>query len=122
MELEEFKEQMSMKRHEEILNALAKSIDTKPLEDLIQKNTDTLNIFISKLEEINKDRPIDVTVDNNQEDLLRELKRISKEFKDGIENIQPVDLQPLLNKKEQWEFDIQRNSEGYIEKVIAKEK
>lgn len=122
MELEEFKEQMSMKRHEEILNALAKSIDTKPLEELIQKNTDTLNIFISKLEEINKDRPIDVTVDNNQEDLLRELKRISKEFKDGIENIQPVDLQPLLNKKEQWEFDIQRNSEGYIEKVIAKEK
>lgn len=122
MELEEFKEQMSRKRHEEILNALAKSIDTKPLEDLIQKNTETLNVFINKLEEINKDRPIDVTVDNNQEDLLRELKRMSKEFKDGIENIQPVDLQPLLDKKEQWEFDIQRNSEGYIEKVIAKEK
>jgi hypothetical protein len=118
VELDEFKEQMSMKRHEEILNALAKSIDTKPLEDLIQKNTETLNIFIQKLEEINKDRPIDVTVDNNQEEIITELKNMSKELK---ESIQPVDLQPLLNKKEQWIFDIKRNSEGYIEKVIAKE-
>jgi hypothetical protein len=120
-ELEEFREQISIKRHEEILNALAKSIDTRPLEALIEKNTETLNIFIEKLKEINKDRPIDVTVENNQEGLLEEIKSMTKELKEGIENIKPTDLEPLLTKKEEWTFDIKRNSQGFIETVIARE-
>ena len=123
MELEDdFKEQISIKRHQEILKALAKSIDTTPLEKLIEKNTETLNVFISKLKEINKDRPIDVTVENNQEELVNQLKTISQEFKENIEAIPTVNLQPLLDKKEEWVFDIKRNSQGFIEKVIAKEK
>ena len=123
MELEDdFKEQISIKRHQEILSALAKSIDTTPLEKLIEKNTETLNVFISKLKEINKDRPIDVTVENNQEELVNQLKTISQEFKENIEAIPTVNLQPLLDKKEEWVFDIKRNSQGFIEKVIAKEK
>ena len=123
MELEDdFKEQISIKRHQEILSALAKSIDTTPLEKLIEKNTETLNVFISKLKEINKDRPIDVTVENNQEELVKQLKTISQEFKENIEAIPTVNLQPLLDKKEEWVFDIKRNSQGFIEKVIAKEK
>ena len=123
MELEDdFKEQISIKRHQEILKALAKSIDTTPLEKLIEKNTETLNIFISKLKEINKDRPIDITVENNQEELVNQLKIISQEFKENIESIPTVNLQPLLDKKEEWVFDIKRNSQGFIEKVIAKEK
>ena len=123
MELEDdFKEQISIKRHQEILSALAKSIDTTPLEKLIEKNTETINVFISKLKEINKDRPIDVTVENNQEELVNQLKTISKEFKENIEAIPTVNLQPLLDKKEEWVFDIKRNSQGFIEKVIAKEK
>ena len=123
MELEDdFKEQISIKRHQEILSALAKSIDTTPLEKLIEKNTETLNIFISKLKEINKDRPIDVTVENNQEELVNQLKIISQEFKENIESIPTVNLQPLLDKKEEWVFDIKRNSQGFIETVIAKEK
>ena len=123
MELEDdFKEQISIKRHQEILKALAKSIDTTPLEKLIEKNTETLDIFISKLKEINKDRPIDVTVENNQEELVNQLKTVSQEFKENIEAIPTVNLQPLLDKKEEWVFDIKRNSQGFIEKVIAKEK
>ena len=123
MELEDdFKEQISIKRHQEILSALAKSIDTTPLEKLIEKNTETLNVFISKLKEINKDRPIDVTVENNQEELVNQLKIISQEFKENIEAIPTVNLQPLLDKKEEWVFDIKRNSQGFIETVIAKEK
>ena len=123
MELEDdFKEQISIKRHQEILSALAKSIDTTPLEKLIEKNTETLNVFISKLKEINKDRPIDVTVENNQEELVKQLKTISQEFKENIEAIPTVNLQPLLDKKEEWVFDIKRNSQGFIETVIAKEK
>ena len=123
MELEDdFKEQISIKRHQEILSALAKSIDTTPLEKLIEKNTETLNIFISKLKEINKDRPIDVTVENNQEELVNQLKIISQEFKENIESIPTVNLQPLLDKKEEWVFDIKRNSQGFIETVTAREK
>jgi len=123
MELEDdFKEQISIKRHQEILKALAKSIDTTPLEKLIEKNTETLNIFISKLKEINKDRPIDVTVENNQEELVSQLKTISQEFKENIESIPTVNLQPLLDKKEEWVFDIKRNSQGFIETVTAREK
>lgn len=123
MELEDdFKEQISIKRHQEILKALAKSIDTTPLEKLIEKNTETLNVFISKLKEINKDRPIDVTVENNQEELVKQLKTISQEFKENIEAIPTVNLQPLLDKKEEWVFDIKRNSQGFIETVTAREK
>ena len=116
MEIEDdFKEQISIKRHQEILKALAKSIDTTPLEKLIEKNTETLNVFISKLKEINKDRPIDVTVENNQEELVNQLKTISQEFKENIEAIPTVNLQPLLDKKEEWVFDIKRNSQGFID-------
>ena len=123
MELEDdFKEQISIKRHQEILSALAKSIDTTPLEKLIEKNTETLNVFISKLKEINKDRPIDITVENNQEELVNQLKTISQEFKENIEAIPTVNLQPLLDKKEEWVFDIKRNSQGFIETVTAREK
>ena len=123
MELEDdFKEQISIKRHQEILSALAKSIDTTPLEKLIEKNTETLNVFISKLKEINKDRPIDVTVENNQEELVKQLKTISQEFKENIEAIPTVNLQPLLDKKEEWVFDVKRNNQGFIETITAREK
>ena len=122
MELDDFKEQISIKRHQEILKALANSVDTTFLEKLVVKNTETLNVFISKLEEINKDRPIDITVDNNQEELLNQLKEVSKEFKDSIKSIPTVNLQPLLDKKEEWVFDIKRNSQGFIETVTAREK
>ena len=122
MELDDFKEQISIKRHQEILKALANSIDTTFLEKLVEKNTETLNVFISKLEEINKDRPIDITVDNNQEELLNQLKEVSKEFKDNIESIPTVDLQPLLDKKEEWVFDVKRNNQGFIETITAREK
>lgn len=121
MELDDFKEQISIKRHQEILKALANSIDTTALEKLIEKNTETLNVFISKLKEINKDRPIDITVDNNQEALLNQLKEVSKEFKQSIENMPTVDLQPLLDKKEEWVFDVKRNNQGFIETIIARE-
>lgn len=122
MELEDdFKEQLYIKRQQEILDALTKAVDTNLLEKLIEKNTETLNIFISKLKEINKDRPIDVTVENNQEELIQQLKLLSEEFKKSIEVIPTVDLQLLLDKKEEWVFDIKRNSQGFIEKVIAKE-
>ncbi len=122
MELDDFKEQISIKRHQEILKALANSVDTTFLEKLVVKNTETLNVFISKLEEINKDRPIDITVDNNQEELLNQLKEVSKEFKDSIKSIPTVDLQPLLDKKEEWVFDVKRNNQGFIETITAREK
>ena len=122
MELDDFKEQISIKRHKEILKALANSVDTTFLEKLVVKDTETLNVFISKLEEINKDRPIDITVDNNQEELLNQLKEVSKEFKDSIKSIPTVDLQPLLDKKEEWVFDVKRNNQGFIETITAREK
>ena len=47
-ELENFKEQISSKRHQEILKALEKAVDIKPLQVILEKNTTILNNIIEK--------------------------------------------------------------------------
>lgn len=121
-ELENFKEQISSKRHQEILKALEKAVDIKPLQVILEKNTTILNSIIEKL---SQEKSLDITVDNNQGEVIKELKTLSKSFKQSLEELKfpsvEVLIPPPINKEE-WEFDIKRNKEGYIEKVIAKEK
>ena len=121
-ELENFKEQISSKRHQEILKALEKAVDIKPLQVILEKNTTILNSIIEKL---SHEKTLDITVDNNQGEVIKELKTLSKSFKQSLEELKfpsvEVLIPPPINKEE-WEFDIKRNKEGYIEKVIAKEK
>lgn len=121
-ELENFKEQIFSKRHQEILKALEKAVDIKPLQVILEKNTTILNSIIEKL---SQEKSLDITVDNNQGEVIKELKTLSKSFKQSLEELKfpsvEVLIPPPINKEE-WEFDIKRNKEGYIEKVIAKEK
>ena len=121
-ELENFKEQISSKRHQEILKALEKAVDIKPLQVILEKNTTILNSIIEKL---SQEKSLDITVDNNQGEVIKELKTLSKSFKQSLEELKFPNVEvliPLPIDKEEWEFDIKRNKEGYIEKVIAKEK
>ena len=121
-ELENFKEQISSKRHQEILKALEKAVDIKPLQVILEKNTTILNNIIEKL---SQEKSLDITVDNNQGEVIKELKTLSKSFKQSLEELKFPSVEVLIPPpidKEEWEFDIKRNKEGYIEKVIAKEK
>ena len=121
-ELENFKEQISSKRHQEILKALEKAVDIKPLQVILEKNTTILNSIIEKLPQ---EKSLDITVDNNQGEVIKELKTLSKSFKQSLEELKFPNVEVLIPPpidKEEWEFDIKRDKEGYIEKVIAKEK
>ena len=121
-ELENFKEQISSKRHQELLKALEKAVDIKPLQAILEKNTTILNNIIEKL---SQEKPLDITVDNNQGEVIKELKTLSINFKQSLEELKFPNVEvsiPSAINKEEWEFDIKRNKEGYIEKVIAKEK
>ena len=121
-ELENFKEQISSKRHQEILKALKEAVDIKPLQVILEKNTTILNSIIEKL---SQEKTLDITVDNNQGEVIKELKTLSKSFKQSLEELKFPNVEVLTPSpidKEEWEFDVKRNKEGYIEKVIAKEK
>ena len=100
-ELENFKEQIFSKRHQEILKALEKAVDIKPLQVILEKNTTILNSIIEKL---SQEKSLDITVDNNQGEVIKELKTLSKSFKQSLEELKfpsvEVLIPPPINKEE----------------------
>jgi divalent metal cation (Fe/Co/Zn/Cd) transporter len=84
--------------------------------------------FVSKLDDLSK-TPIDVKVETNQDLVVKEISVLAKKLEANISDIKKnlnqkvsidiEELKPLLEKKD-WIFDVKRNSEGFIETVIAR--
>lgn len=135
MEIDDFKRELENKRHQEVLNLLKQSLDNKKAENLIDANNKILEQFVSKLESISKDKPIDVNVETNQDLVVKEIANLTKQLKENISDfknnlnrkvsIDLEELKPFLEKQdkvEEWIFDVKRNKDGFIETIIAREK
>jgi divalent metal cation (Fe/Co/Zn/Cd) transporter len=134
MELDDFKQALDDKRHQEILTLLSNTNTVnKGIVEIVDANTKTLEKFIEKLQEINKEVPADIIVEVNQDLVIRELAKLTQEFKTNLTELKnnlnsPVtldveELKPLLKKEEQkknWVFDIKRDTQGFIETVTAR--
>jgi divalent metal cation (Fe/Co/Zn/Cd) transporter len=128
MELDEFKGAIESKRHQEILTLLKQSLENKTVENLIDLNSRMMEQFVSKLDDLSK-TPIDVKVETNQDLVVKEISVLAKKLEANISDIKKnlnqkvsidiEELKPLLEKKD-WIFDVKRNSEGFIETVIAR--
>lgn len=138
----EIKEAIERKRHQEILNLLSKNLDksnneAKLLETIVNGNTQALEKFLEKLQEINKETPQEISVETNQDLVVKELVKLANDFKTNIGELKEslnqklqIDLEELkpylekeeIKKIEEWTFDIKRNSQGFIETVVAREK
>lgn len=134
MELDDFKQVLEDKRHQEIL-ALLSNANTanKGIVEIVDANTKTLEKFIEKLQEISKETPADITMEVNQDLVIRELAKLTQEFKTNLTDLKnnlnkPVtldvkELKPLLKREEQkknWVFDIKRDTQGFIQTVTAR--
>lgn len=134
MELDDFKQALEDKKHQEILDLLSNAnIVNKGIVDIVDANTRTLEKFIEKLKEISKETPADIKIEVNQDLVIRELSKLTQEFKTNLTDLKnnlnkPVtldveELKPLLKKEEQkknWVFDIKRDTQGFIETVTAR--
>ena len=138
----EIKEAIERKRHQEILTLLNKNLDksnneAKLLETIVNGNTQALEKFLEKLQEINKETPQEISVETNQDLVVKELVKLANDFKTNIGELKDslnqklqIDLEELkpylekaeVKKVEEWVFDIKRNSQGFIETVVAREK
>lgn len=140
MEIDEFKVAIESKRHQEIVTLLKQSLikntdESKVIEGIVDANTKTLEKFIDKLYEINKDTPADIVVETNQDLVVKEIVNLAKELELNIKDLKESlnqkvyidieELKPFLEKEEkveEWVFDVKRDSKGYIETVTAREK
>lgn len=142
MEIDDFKAAIEEKRHQEILKLLNKTLEknnseTKLIETVVANNTETLEKFLDKLQEINKETPQDINIETNQDLVVKELVKLTNDFKTNIGELKDslnqklqIDLEELkpylekeeIKKIEEWTFDIKRNSQGFIETVVAREK
>lgn len=142
MEIDDFKEALLNKRHQEILKLLNKNLEknnseSKLIESIVEGNTKTLEKFLDKLQEINKEIPADINIETNQDLVVKELINLTKDFKANIGELKESlnqkmsidieELKPYLEKEEvkkieEWVFDVKRNSQGFIETVTAREK
>lgn len=134
MELDDFKQALEDKKHQEILDLLSNAnIVNKGIVDIVDANTRTLEKFIEKLQEISKETTADIKVEVNQDLVIRELAKLTQEFKANLTDLKnnlnkPVtldveELKPLLKREEQkknWVFDIKRDTQGFIETVTAR--
>jgi hypothetical protein len=134
MELDDFKQALDDKRHQEILTLLSNTnAANKGIVEIVDANTKTLEKFIEKLQEINKEVPADITVEVNQDLVIRELAKLTQEFKTNLTDLKnnlnsPVtldleELKPLLKREEQkknWVFDIKRDTQGLIQTITAR--
>lgn len=134
MELDDFKQALEDKKHQEILDLLSNAnIVNKGIVDIVDANTRTLEKFIEKLQEISKETPTDIKVEINQDLVIRELSKLTQEFKTNLTDLKnnlnkPVtldveELKPLLKREEQkknWVFDIKRDTQGFIQTVTAR--
>ena len=89
MELDDFKVALEGKRHQEILKLLNKTLErnaseSKLIEEVVANNTQTLEKFLDKLQEINKELPQDINIETNQDLVVRELIKLAKDFKINI--------------------------------------
>ena len=77
------------------------------------------------------------SVETNQDLVVKELVKLANDFKTNIGELKDslnqklsIDLEELkpylekeeVKKVEEWVFDIKRNSQGFIETVVAREK
>lgn len=134
MELDDFKQALEDKRHQEILTLLSNAnTANKGIVEIVDANTKTLEKFIEKLQEISKETPADITVEVNQDLVIRELAKLTQEFKTNLTDLKnnlnkPVvldveELKPLLKREEQkknWVFDIKRDTQGFIQTITAR--
>jgi urease accessory protein UreH len=134
MELDDFKQALEDKRHQEILTLLSNAnTANKGIVEIVDANTKTLEKFIEKLQEISKETPADITVEVNQDLVIRELAKLTQEFKNNLTDLKnnlnkPVtldveELKPLLKREEQkknWVFDIKRDTQGFIQTITAR--
>jgi glutamine synthetase type III len=140
MEIDEFKVALENKRHQEIIALLRQSLEknngeSKLIEEIVDINTKTLGKFIDKLDEISKETPADITVETNQDLVVKEIVNLAKELKLNIKDLKESlnqkvyidieELKPFLEKEEkveEWVFDVKRDAKGYISTVTAREK
>lgn len=140
MEIDEFKVALENKRHQEIVNLLKQSVEksndeSKVIEGIVDVNTKTLEKFLDKLNEISKETPADITVETNQDLVVKEISNLAKELELNIKDLKESlnqkvyidieELKPFLEKEdkvEEWIFDVKRDSKGYISTVTAREK
>jgi urease accessory protein UreH len=134
MELDDFKHVLEDKRHQEILTLLSNAnTANKGVVEIVDANTKTLEKFIEKLQEISKETPADITVEVNQDLVIRELAKLTQEFKNNLTDLKnnlnnPItldveELKPLLKREEQkknWVFDIKRDTQGFIQTITAR--
>ena len=134
MELDDFKHVLEDKRHQEILTLLSNAnTANKSVVEIVDANTKTLEKFIEKLQEISKETPADITVEVNQDLVIRELAKLTQEFKNNLTDLKnnlnkPItldveELKPLLKREEQkknWVFDIKRDTQGFIQTITAR--
>lgn len=119
---QEFEALLADKRHKEMLQVLKKVADAVDrsgengnLASVLQQNTDAIREFSAAVEKIKENTPNDNPQLGKMCDNLANLANNMKESIGGIKVI-------AEQKPQQWEFEIKRNPNGFIQSVIAKSK
>jgi len=106
-EAKEFQTLLEDKRHKELIDILKKI-----LVNLNGKTTSTNNEGVEKLLEV-------ISTKQNDTSIPKSIAAIGNAIIKKIEEIKVAQVNPI-KVKEEWEFIVKRNSNGFITSIIAK--
>lgn len=122
---QEFERLLEDKRHNELIKTIKllvteinNSSKNDGLVSAIKQQTDTVKRVVDEVRQIlNKE----VKVETNQDKVIVSIDAMKNSVIKGLDKISEEVSKEIESPKKQWEFIVQRDNNGYIKSVTAKE-
>jgi len=123
---QEFERLLEDKRHNELIKTIKllvteinNSSKNDGLVSAIKQQTDTVKRVVDEVRQIlNKE----VKVETNQDKVIVSIDAMKNSVIKGLDKISEEVSKEIESPKKQWEFIVQRDNNGYIKSVTAKER
>lgn len=122
---DKFESLLAQRRHKELssgIAAIATAFSKKSNQDIIEainNQASLINSFLQKLGSVEKPSVLpEVNVEVNQKEVVLSVDEMSEKILSGFSSLKEVIIETQC-KSNEWEFSVQRDVKGFIEKVIA---
>lgn len=132
-----FEAELEKKRHDDIMGIMGKVLlaikesnkleiaekkDDTELKELVGKNKELIDGFLSKIKELQQPKQTDVKVEVNQDKVINALNEFMKNIDGRLQALEQKENVEVKQEKKQYIVEIkERNFKGMADKILIKE-
>lgn len=132
-----FEAELEKKRHDDLMGVMGKVLkaiqesnklevaekkDDTELKELVGKNKELIDGFLSKIKELQQPKQADVKVEVNQDKVINALNDFMKNIDGRLQALEQKEIVEVKQEKKQYIVDIkERNFKGMADKILIKE-